>query len=173
VSDMGFSVAAASAVIMMGLVIFIGVTTSSIIYSMNQLMVLLQDSSAQRLNVLISVEITEINASSIEFYVKNDGSKTIFLRNQDYNWNSIVVSYRNGTWHSYLIEDYEISEIKVQDSTLTFNVSIHAYINPGEEARILARLPDDAPEIPVNETVIVVFISHHGVSAMSEGVRSS
>jgi len=170
---MGFSVTAASAIILIGLITFVGVTTVSLLYAVNQLTVLLNTSPDKDSDVQIELDIVGINASSIQFYVENTGSKTIFLENQDYNWNSVIIAYRNNTWHSYLIEDFNVSEIKVQNSTVSFTVSDHMYINPGEEAKITVSLPVGAPDIPSNGTVIVVFISHYGVSAMKEGVRTA
>jgi len=170
---MGFSVAAASAVILIGLITFVGVTTASLFYAINQLTILLNTLPNQDLDVQIELDRVNINASFVQFYVKNTGSKIIFLKNQDFNWNSVIIAYRNNTWHSYLIEDYTVSEIKVQNSTVSFNVSTHTYINPGEEAKIIVSLPADAPNIPTDGTVIVVFISHYGVSAMKEGVRTA
>jgi len=170
---MGFSAAAASAVILIGLITFVGVTTASLFYTINHLTILLNTLPNQNLDVQIELDRVNINASFIQFYVKNTGSKTIFLKNQDFNWNSVIIAYRNNKWHSYLIENYNVSEIKVQNSTVSFDVSTHMYINPGEEAKIIASLPADAPNIPTNGTVIVVFISHYGVSAMKEGVRTT
>ena len=170
---MGFSVAAASAVILIGLITFVGVTTASLFYAINQLTILLNTLPNQDLDVQIELDRVNINASFVQFYVKNTGSKIIFLKNQDFNWNTVIIAYRNNTWHSYLIEDYTVSEIKVQNSTVSFNVSTHMYINPGEEAKIIVSLPADAPNIPTDGTVIVVFISHYGVSAMKEGVRTA
>ena len=170
---MGFSVAAASAVILIGLITFVGVTTASLFYAINQLTILLNTLPNQDLDVQIELDRVNINASFVQFYVKNTGSKIIFLKNQDFNWNSVIIAYRNNTWHSYLIEDYTVSEIKVQNSTVSFNVSTHMYINPSEEAKIIVSLPADAPNIPTDGTVIVVFISHYGVSAMKEGVRTA
>jgi len=170
---MGFSVVAASAVILIGLITFIGVVTASLLYAINQLTITLNTLPNRDLDVQIELDRVNINASLVQFYVKNKGSKTIFLKNQDFNWNSVIIAYRNNTWHSYLIEDYTVSEIKVQNSTVSFNPSIHTYINPGEEAKIIVSLPADAPNIPTNGTVIIVFISHYGVSAMKEEVRAA
>ena len=170
---MGFSVAAASAVILIGLITFMGVATASLLYAINHLIILLNTLPNQDLDVQIELDRVNINASLVQFYVKNKGSKTIFLKNRDFNWNSVIIAYRNNTWHSYLIEDYTVSEIKVQNSTVSFNPSTHNYINPGEEAKIIVSLPTDAPNIPTNGTVIIVFISHYGVSAMKEGVRAA
>ena len=170
---MGFSTPIASAIILIGLVTFMGVTFVSLTYSINQLTILLNTLVKENSNVQLELNIVSINASSIEFYVKNTGSKTIFLENRGFNWNSVIIAYRNNTWHSYLIENYRISEIRIQNSAVTFNASAHKYINPGEEAKIIASLPEYAPRIPYNETVIVVFFSHYGVSAVKEGVRTA
>jgi len=168
----GFSVSAASTVILIGLITFVSVTAASLLYSLNQLTLLLNKSVKQDIGVQIELQIVSINASSIEFYVRNTGSKTIFFKNQGFNWNSVVVAYRNNSWFSYLIEDYVISEVRVQNTNLTFSVATHTYVNPGEEAKITLSLPSDVPLIPINETVIIVFISHYGVSTMIEGVRT-
>jgi len=170
---MGFSVTAASAIILVGLIVFMGASVTSLVYSINQLTIILNTLPRKNLNINIELDLICINASYVEFYVRNTGSKTIFLKSQGFNWNSVVVAYRNITRRSYLIEDYEVLEVKVQNSTLTFNPSAHPYINPGEEARIRTNLPREAPEIPYNEPVTVVFISHYGVSAMAEGTRVS
>ena len=170
---MGFSVAAASAIILIGLITFMGVVAASLLYAINQLVILLNALPNRDLDVQIELDRVNINASHVQFYVKNKGSKTIFLKNQDFNWNSVIIAYRNNTWRSYLIEDYTVSEIKVQNSTVSFNPSTHTYINPGEEAKIIVSLPADAPNIPTNGTVIIVFISHYGVSAMKEEVRAA
>jgi len=170
---MGFSTPVASAIILIGLIAFMGATSLSLIYSINQLTILLNTTLKHDLDAQIELSIVDINASSVEFYVKNTGSKTIFLENRGFSWNSVIIAYRNNTWHSYLIEDYRVIEIKVENSAVAFNVSTHKYINPGEEARILVSLPEYAPRIPYNETVIVVFFSHYGVSAVKEGVRTA
>ncbi len=74
-------------------------------------------------------------------------------------------------WLSYIIEDYTVLDVKVIDTQVSFNPSSHKFINPGEEARISFNLPEDAPAIPVGATVIIVFASHYGVTAQTEGVR--
>ncbi|MCD6593651.1 hypothetical protein J7L00_06180 [Candidatus Bathyarchaeota archaeon] len=170
---MGFSVTAASAIILVGLIVFMGASVTSLVYSINQLMIILNTLPRKNLNINIELDLICVNASYVEFYVRNTGSKTIFLKSQGFNWNSVVVAYKNITRRSYLIEDYEVLEIKVQNSTLTFNPSTHPYVNPGEEARIRAILPRGAPKIPYSEPVTVVFISHYGVSAIDEGTRAS
>jgi len=168
---MGFSVTIASTIVLIGLIAFAGGTTMSMLYMLDYLVTLTNESARLAPDVQIDLEVISIDNSTIHFYVKNMGSKTIFLRNQTFNWNSIVIAYNNSSWHSYLIENYFVSEIKVQNSTVSFNLLTHKFINPGEEARIDVSLPYGAPEIPLNEPILIVFISHYGVSASWEGVR--
>lgn len=170
---MGFSVTVSSAIILIGLIVFTSVTASTMISAINTLVQL--KSLAFKVdpsnNVKIDLIVSEINASKVRFYIRNSGSKSIFIKLGDYNWNSVIISYRNIYWRSYLIENYSILEIRVTGTNCTLDTSIHGSLNPGEEALIEAYLPQGAPEIPVNGRVIVVFASHYGVSAVGEGVR--
>ncbi len=77
----------------------------------------------------------------------------------------------NSHWLSYIIEDYTVLDVKVTDTQISFNPSSHSFINPGEEARISFSLPGEAPAILENATVIIVFVSHYGVTAQVEGVK--
>ena len=43
---------------------------------------------------------------------------------------------------------------------------------PGEEAIIYFELPNGAPDIPLNTVFTVTFVSHYGVSAVKEGIRT-
>lgn len=168
---MGFSVTIASTIVLVGLITFAGGTMMSMLYVLDYLITLTNSSARLELDVQIDLKVISITNSTVHFYVKNIGSKTIFLKNQTFNWNSVVVAYNCSGWRSYLIEDYSVSEIKVQGSNVSFSLSTHKFINPGEEARIDASLPPGAPEIPLNEPVLIVFTSHYGVSAATEGVR--
>jgi len=170
---MGFSVTVASAISLIGLIIFTSVMATTIISAINTLAQLkyLMFKSSHANEVKIDLFLDEVNASKIRFYVRNSGSKQIFLMREDYNWNSIIVSYKNIYWRSYLIEDYSILEIRVAGTNFLLDVNSHRSLNPGEEALIEAYLPQGAPEIPANSSVIVVFASHYGVSAVGEGVR--
>lgn len=169
---MGFSVTIASAIVLIGLITFAGATTASMLYALNHLRSLTDTLVRQRPDVQMELDVISVNASTVHFYVKNTGAETIFLKNHTFNWNSVIVAYNNETWHSYLIEDYNVSEVKVQDSQVSFDVSAHKFLNPGEEARIDAPLPGGAPEIPVDQAVQIVFTSHYGISAKGEGVRA-
>ena len=168
---MGFSVTIASTIVLIGLIAFAGATTASMLYILNDLTTLTNTLARQRLDVQIELNVTSVSNSTVYFYVKNTGSETIFLKNGSFNWNSVIVAYNNSVWHSYLIDDFAVLEIKVQGSSVSFNLSTHRFVNPGEEAQLRVDLPDGAPEIPPNGVVLIVFVSHYGVSAMGEGVR--
>lgn len=167
---MGFSVTIASTIVLIGLIAFAGATTASMLYTLNDLTTLTNTLARQKLDVRIELDVINVSASTVHFYVKNTGSETIFLKNGSFNWNSVIVAYNNSVWHSYLIDDFAVLEIKVQGSNVSFNLSTHRFINPGEEAELGVTLPDGAPEIP-NGVVLIIFVSHYGVSAMEEGVR--
>jgi len=126
-----------------------------------------------KLDVRLELDIESIAARSCTTTVKNLGTKTIFLQSQKgFKWNSIMISYQtNSHWLSYIIEDYTVLDVKVIDTTVSFNPASHSFINPGEEARISFDLPEEAPAIPNKATVIIVFASHYGVTAQAEGVR--
>ncbi|MEM2342248.1 MAG: hypothetical protein QXX94_07175 [Candidatus Bathyarchaeia archaeon] len=170
---MGFSVTIASAIILIGLIVFTSVTAATMISTINTLVQL--KSLALKVdplnNVKIDLVISEIEPLKVRFYIRNSGSKPIFIKLGDYNWNSVIISYRNVYWRSYLIENYSILEIRVVGTNYTLDMSMHGSLNPCEEALIEAYLPQGAPEIPLNSSVIVVFASHYGVSAIGEGVR--
>ena len=168
---MGFSVTIASTIVLIGLIAFAGSLSTTMFCAINNVFVLLNTVS-DKSNVQLELEIVSVNASEIQFYVRNTGSKVIFLLDQGFKWNSAVVSYNNSFWRSYLIEDYTILEIKVTGTNVSFNVNTHSCVNPGEEVHIQASLPSGAPEIPINGTFIVVFASHYGVGAIKEGVRT-
>jgi len=118
------------------------------------------------------MRISEVNDSSVAFYVVNEGSKTIFLRETGYRWNSVIIAYNGSGWRSYLIRDYRVVAVRVSGSNISFSPEKHKYIAPGEEAYIIANLPAGAPPIPHNSKVTVVFASHYGACAMREAVRT-
>jgi hypothetical protein len=119
------------------------------------------------------LEVEGVNATSCNVTVRNTGCKTVFLQSQNgFQWNTIVISYGNNSyWWSYTVEEYEILEIKVSETSYYFDCSNHNFINPGEEARILFSIPAEAPEIPIQGVVSVVFATHYGVAASGEVVR--
>ena len=171
---MGFSTSIASVIILIGLISFAAASVGSMMYVLNAAN-LLMETADQTANVQLELNVTEVNVTEgtiiIRFTLRNSGSKPIFLVSRnDYNWNSVVISYYNQGRHIYLIENFKVSEIRVQDSNVSFDPSNHKFINPGEEAFIEVDLPGSV-EIPINGVVTVVFISHYGVSAMEEAVR--
>ncbi|MBS7607013.1 MAG: hypothetical protein QW502_02410 [Candidatus Bathyarchaeia archaeon] len=163
----------ASTIILIGLIVFAGVTASTVISTINTLAYLrqmaLRESGASA--VKIDLTISSVEASKIRFYLRNSGSKPVFLREEGYNWNTIIVSYRNVYLRTYIIEDYEVLEIRIAGTNHTINMDSFRSLNPSEEALIEVHLPSEAPEIPLNGTVIVVFASHYGVAAVGEAVR--
>jgi len=169
---MGFSTSIASVIILVGLISFAAASVGAMLYVLNTIN-LLRETADQNLNqVQLELNVTEVDSLVVRFTLKNSGSKPIFLVSRnDYNWNSVVVSYYNQGRHIYLIENFKVSEIRIQDSNVSFTPSNHNFINPGEEALIEVDLPGSV-EIPVNGVVTIVFISHYGVSAMEEAVRS-
>lgn len=171
--NLGFSVVIASTIILIGLIVFAGVTASTVISAINTLAYLrqlaLREGAAS--DVKIDLTISSVEASKIQFYLRNSGPKPIFLREEGYNWNTVIVSYRSVYLRTYIIEDYNVLEVKVAGTNHTINMNSFRSLNPGEEALIEVHLPSEAPEIPLNGTVIVVFASHYGVVAVGEAVR--
>lgn len=173
---MGFSVTIASAIVLIGLIVLFGSVSAVLVYSLN----VLSDTAREYLNhekdkldVKLELEIETINPDSCIINVKNLGTKTIFLKKQeDFQWNTIVISYQNNShWRSYIIENYTVLEVNITDTEVTFDPAKHSFINPGEEAGISFNLPEGAPTIPEQATVIIVFTSHYGTTAQAEGVR--
>lgn len=128
----------------------------------------------EKLDVALQLEINSLNATACNFTVKNVGSQTVFFKDQaGFKWNTVVLSYGNSSfWTTYQIEDYTILEVRVSGTGYTFTLENHPYIEAGEEARILFNLPEGAPEIPLNGLVSVVFVTHYGVTAKAEAVRT-
>ncbi|MEM3578929.1 MAG: hypothetical protein QXL54_01740 [Candidatus Bathyarchaeia archaeon] len=127
----------------------------------------------RKLNVALQLEVHPINSTSCAITVKNVGSQTVFFEDQSgFKWNTIIVSYGNNSfWTTCHIEDYIITEVKVSGKNYVFTLENHYYIETGEEAHIIFNIPKEAPEIPLNGLVSVVFVSHYGVIAKAEAVR--
>lgn len=172
-AGMGFSVIVSSTIILIGLLVFTGAISAAVLSTISTLARLqnLTIKDGDSANVRIELFIDDIGASKIRLSIRNAGSRSVFLKRGDYNWNSLIVSYRNVYWRSYLLEEYNIVEIRVAGTNYTFNLDSHKSLNPNEEALIEAYLPIGAPEIPINSPVTVVFASHYGVVAVGEGVR--
>jgi len=171
--EMGFSIIVSSTIILIGLLVFAGVISAAALSTISALAQLqnLAFKNENSANVRIELSVESVEASKIRFSIKNTGSKSIFLKREDYSWNSLIVGYRNVCWRFYLLEEYNIVEIRVAGTNYTFNLDSHKSLNPNEEALIEAYLPVGAPEIPLNSIVTIVFVSHYGVVAIGEGVR--
>ncbi len=173
---MGFSVTIASSIVFIGIMVAF-VSVSATMFSgfreINNAASDYLEQEKERLDVRVDLEVNAIDDRSINITVTNVGSKTIFLKSQNgFQWNTIVVSYANNSqWRSYNIEDYTVSEISASGTTTTFDTASHNFVNPGEEAIILFSVPEDAPDIPSDGVVVVVFVTHYGTVALKEAVR--
>lgn len=169
---MGLSVSIASAIVFVGWIALIGAVSTSLLSTMNVLGSTMNSASDDKikLGVQLGLNITSIEAREINFSVRNTGSRDIFLRNQSFVWNSVIVCYNisDSQWQTYLIENYTVLAINVTGTDASFNMSSHSCIKPGEEASIEVDLPSEAPDIPPNSLVTAVFASHYGVSASKE-----
>jgi archaellum component FlaF (FlaF/FlaG flagellin family) len=175
---MGFSVTIASCIVLIGIIAAFTSVSVAVFQSVKDLSAATKeylDRERSRLDVELELKIEAINATSCNITVKNTGSKTIFLRDQNgFQWNTIVLSYGNSSyWLSYMIEEYEVVTIKVSNTSYSFDPAIHECINPGEEALISFHIPAGAPEIPLHAVVSVAFATHYGVTAEARGVRES
>jgi archaellum component FlaF (FlaF/FlaG flagellin family) len=173
---MGFSVTIASSIVLIGIIVAFASISTTLLYSFRELNKATNDylgREQERLDVRLDLDVNSVDATSCNVTVKNLGSKTIFLTSQDgFQWNTVIVSYENNSqWRSYLIENYEVLEVRVSGMNATFNAATHRFINPGEEAQISFSVPQGAPDIPSNGVVNVVFVTHYGISAKKEVMR--
>lgn len=174
---MGFSVTITSSII---LIVMFTLSTSFLVaafQNLNEMSRIAEQHISQereKLDVTLQLEIEFLNATTCVFTVKNAGSRTVFFKDQaGFKWNTVIISYGNSSfWVSYQIEDYTMFEVKISNSSYTFMPEKHPYIEAGEEAIILLNLPEGAPEIPLNGLVSVVFVTHYGVTARAEAVRT-
>ncbi len=173
---MGLSVSIASAIVFVGWIALAGAISTSTLSTMNALGSMMNSASDDKikLGVQLKLNITSIEARELDFSVGNTGSRDIFLRNESYVWNSVILNYNttSNDWQTYLIENYTILTINVTGTDASFTVTSHSCLKPGEEAQIQVELPSAAPDIPVNSLVTVVFASHYGVSAVEEAFVS-
>jgi len=167
---MGLSVAIASAIVLVGWIAFAGTVSTTVFSTMNDVLSLMESASYDKLKASVGLEltITSVEAREINFTVSNTGSKEIFLRNETYTWNNVIVSYNNTKWQTYPIDDYTVLSINVTGADVSFDVTSHPSIKPGEVAIIEATLPSGAPDVLETSVVTVVFASHYGVSAVEE-----
>jgi len=168
---MGFSVTISSAIILISLVAVGGTVSGALLYASFIIIPevnMYVETQRTMLDIQLDLSIESINKSSCVINVSNTGSRTLFMEGGHNN--TIIISY-GSPWSPFLVEDYDVLEIKVSGTNSTFDPNSHRYINPGEEARIEIYTPSYAPEIQLDDTVIVVFASHYGVSTQAEGVR--
>lgn len=167
---MGLSITFASAVALIGWIVFVGAVSTAMLRTMNE--VGLQANSATedkiRLSVQLRLSITYIETRTLNFTVSNTGSKEIFLRNETYAWNTAILTYNNTDWKTYIIENYSVLRINATGTDESFDVSTHRTIKPGEQALINIQLPPSAPDILTNSVVTIVFATHYGTSARQE-----
>lgn len=171
---MGFSVVVASAISLIGLLVSTSLIIATMLPAANTLAHLSQeilDCNLMDEGARIDLILKGVDNTKVIFCLRNLGPKTIFFRRGSYDWNTIIVSYRNGRWRTYIIDNYTILETRVTGTNYTISTGNIICLNPGEEALIEARLPSGAPEIPLNGTITVVFASHYGSKAVIRSVR--
>ena len=167
---MGLSVSIASAIVLVGWIAFVGAISTALLATMNNVGTLVNSPSSDeaKLSVQLGLSIASVESRSLNFSVQNTGSRDIFLRNETFAWNSVIVTYNNTDWQTYLIDNYTVLAINAIGTNESFDVTSHQSIKPGEQALIQVDLPSGAPDIQIGSIVNVVFASHYGVSARQE-----
>jgi archaellum component FlaF (FlaF/FlaG flagellin family) len=166
----GLSVSIASAIVLVGWIAFIGAISTALLTTMNSVGSLVNSTSSDdiKLGVQLGLRITSVESRSLNFSVQNTGSRDIFLRNETFAWNSVIVTYNNTDWQTYLIDNYTVLAINAIGTNESFDVTSHQSIKPGEQALIQVDLPSGPPDIQTGSIVNVIFASHYGVSARQE-----
>ncbi len=172
---MGLSISIASAIVLVGWIAFVGTISATMLTTMNDIGTLVNSTSSDdiKLGVQLGLRIESVENTSINFSVLNTGSREIFLRNETFAWNTVIVTYNNTDWQTYIIENYTVLAINVGSSNESFSVASHQSIKPGEQALIEIDLPSDAPAVLIGSVVNVVFASHYGISVSQEKVVSA
>jgi hypothetical protein len=172
---MGLSVSIASAIVLIGWIAFIGAISTALLTTINNVGSLVNSTSSDsiKLSVELGLTITSVENRSLSFSVQNIGSRDIFLRNETFAWNSVIITYNTSTynttdWQTYLIENYTVLAINATGTNESFDVVSHQSIKPGEQALINVQLPTSAPDILTNSVITVVFATHYGISAQQE-----
>jgi archaellum component FlaF (FlaF/FlaG flagellin family) len=167
---MGLSISIASAVALIGWIIFIGAVSTAMLRTMNEVGLQVNSSTGDtiRLSVQLRLNITDIESRTVNFTISNTGSKEIFLRNETFAWNTVILTYNNTDYKTYMIENYTVLNINATGTDQTFDLTTHHTIKPGEQAFINIQLPPSAPDILTNSVVTVVFATHYGTSAQQE-----
>jgi len=160
---------------LVGWIAFVGAISTTLLLAVNDIGSLVGSTSNDtiKLSVQLELRITSVESRSINFSVLNTGSREVFLRNQTFTWNSVVVTYNNTDWNTYLIENYTVLAIEATGTNESFDLTSHQSIKPGEQALIEVDLPSDAPDILIGSVVNVVFASHYGISAQQEVLVST
>jgi len=168
---MGLSVPVASCIMLIAFTISASMLLQTMIMqaqSLTQMMGSYAAEEADRLEVTLELDITSINASNgmVNLTLRNTGSKTIFLQNQGSIRNDVIVAYKNSTttWTSQLV-GYEVLEVRVVNTGVVIDPESHPYLNPGEEALIRISVGG----LESGSILVVVFVSHYGVTAQAEG----
>jgi archaellum component FlaF (FlaF/FlaG flagellin family) len=173
---MGLSISIASAIVLVGWLALVGAISTTMITAVFDMGTIVNSASneSNKLNVQLSLRITNVESSAINFSVLNSGSIDVFLGNETFAWNSVIVTYNdtdaqnNSSWQTYLIENYTVLAINVTGTNESFDLTSHQSIKPGEQAIIEVNLPPEAPEIPIGSVLNVVFASNYGVTASQE-----
>jgi archaellum component FlaF (FlaF/FlaG flagellin family) len=167
---MGLSVSIASAIVLIGWIAFVGAISTAMLQTINAvgLQVNSTTDDKTRLSVRLQLDITSIENRALNFTVSNTGSREIFLRNETFAWNTVLLTYNNTDWITYMIENYTVLSINATGTTGSFNPTTHQSIKPGEQALINVQLPTSAPDILTNSVATVVFATHYGISAQQE-----
>jgi len=166
---MGLSITIASAVVLIGWIVFVGAVSTAMLRTMNEVGLQINSSDDKiRLSVQLQLRITAIQDRTLNFTVSNTGSREIFLRNETFAWNTAILTYNNTDWKTYVIENYTILMINATGTDESFDLSTHHSIKPGEQALINIQLPTSALDILENSVVTVVFATHYGATARQE-----
>ena len=171
---MGLSVPIASGIMLIAFTISASMLLQTMIVqtqTLTQMIDWCAAEEADRLGVTLELSITSINASdgTVNLTLRNTGSKTIFLQNKTLEFrNDVIVAYNSSaaTWISQPIDHYDVLEVRVTNTEVVLDPTSHPYLNPGEEA--LIQLSVDGLES--GSILVVVFVSHYGVTAKAEGV---
>ncbi|MGD6806767.1 MAG: hypothetical protein ACQCN4_07385 [Candidatus Bathyarchaeia archaeon] len=171
---MGFSVGLASFIVLIGFVAIFSTVCTAFFTSVQDISHTANEyvnNQMAKINTQLQMTVDSVSATETTVTVKNVGSKTVFFQNSEgYNWNTIILAYGSGSqWHSYAIESYTVSELKIIGTNTTLNPAAHNYLNPGEQASISLNVPAGAPEISAGDVVSVTFASYYGATASSEG----
>jgi archaellum component FlaF (FlaF/FlaG flagellin family) len=167
---MGLSVSIASAIVLIGWIAFIGSISAAMLTTINAVGTVVNSTSSDDIKLSVQLALTILYAynSNITISVQNTGSREIFLRNETFAWNSVILTYNDTDWQTYLIDNYTVLAINPVGANTSFTLTSQQSINPGEQALIEVDLPSGAPPILLGSIVNVVFASQYGVSAAQE-----